>query len=46
VIVSGETAVFTAQEKADGERIGVADGGTDNARLAIQAMRWLLRVPG
>jgi len=42
VLVSGETALFTAQRKADGSRIGVSDPATDNARLAVQAFRWLL----
>jgi hypothetical protein len=45
VVVSGETAVLTAQRKEDGSPIGVGDHWTDNAKLAANVVRWLLRQP-
>jgi hypothetical protein len=45
VVMSGEAGLFTAQRDADGSRIGVADSGTDNERLVLGAVRWLLRLP-
>jgi len=43
VVVSGETALFTAQLKEDGSTVGLGDKGTDNERLVINSFRWLLR---
>ncbi|HEX8316764.1 ABC transporter permease [Longimicrobium sp.] len=46
VVVSGETALFTAQRKrSDGTIFGVGDAGTDNARLALNVFSWLLDRP-
>jgi hypothetical protein len=43
VVVSGETALFTAQRKLDGGAVfGVGDTEADNARLAINVISWLL----
>lgn len=41
VVVSGETALFTAQRH--GDPIGVGAAGTDNLRLVVNTLRWLLR---
>jgi hypothetical protein len=43
VVISGETAVLTAQKKSDGSSIGLGDPWTSNATLAIEVMTWLLR---
>ena len=42
VVVSGETALFTAQRHGDSAPIGVGDPETDNGRLATNTLRWLL----
>lgn len=42
VVVSGETALFTAQRRETA--IGVSAASTDNLRLVVNALRWLLRV--
>jgi hypothetical protein len=42
VVASGETGLFTAQRHADGSPVGLPDRSTDNERLVLNCLRWLL----